>query len=216
MFNKYSKIHLTLSALSGLALIWALQTAEWSFVRLWLTPEQHFHRHFSKGEFKEAARAATDPMRRGAAQYMDGKFKEAASSFGSRTTPEALYNRGNSLLMQGLYGAAINSYEQALSKKPDWQKAIDNLNLALLRKEMLAPPEDDYGGTGGMLAADEFVIGERKVPDSAAQTATEENKQLISEDEQRALWLRKVQTEPKDFLRIKFSYQLNMNQQDQN
>lgn len=94
-------------------------------------------------------------------------------------------------------------------KKTGWKEAEENLELARLRKEKMAPPEDDYGGTGGKLGADEIVFDKRKSGKSSEPKETESENSKLSENEQRALWLRNVQTKPGDFLRLKFSYQLN-------
>ena len=195
----------------GLCIVFALvlQKADYSFIGLWFTPGQQYQHLFDKGEYRDAAERAEDPMQQGAALYMDGRFKESAVIFGSLFSPAALFNRGNSLLMQGLYDDAISSYERALLKRPDWREAIENISLAQSRKEKLGPPDDDYGGTGGKLEADEIVIGDRINQNSSPQTDEEDDQGQLSENEQRALWLRKVQTRPADFLRIKFAHQLN-------
>jgi len=186
-----------------------LQNADWSFRGLWLTPAQQFQVLFNHKKYIEAAQRSVDPMQQGTALYLVGQFKEAAAVFGTGSTAEMLFNRGNSLLMQGLYDAAVTSYQQAILLRPDWQEAIDNRNLAQLRKEKLAPPEDDYGGTGGKLEADEIVVGQRQIGNSADRMDVESKQSPLSKDEQRALWLRKVQTKPADFLRMKFAYQLH-------
>lgn len=199
-----------LPALLLVCSIAAFEAAGRSWGGLWSTPEQQFQRLYLDGRFEEAASLAADPMTKGAALYQAGQFQQAASVFGGAATPESLYNRGNAYLMQGLYDSAIASYEQALERRPDWQEAVDNLTLARLRKEKLAPPEDDAGGTGGMLEADEIVFDQRSSGKSSQTTEEQEDKPTMSKAEQRALWLRKVQTKPADFLRHKFSYQLSV------
>ena len=56
------------------------------------------------------------------------------------------------------YEEAIGSYEQALQMEPGWAEAEQNRDLARARKDRLAPPESDDGGTGGQLEADEIVF----------------------------------------------------------
>ena len=183
--------------------------AEWSFIDLWLTREQQAQGLFEQGEFAAAAERSTDPLRRGAALYRLGNFAEAAAAFGRVDSAEASYNRGNALVMQGQYQDAIASYERALQMRPDWPEAQANRELALARQVRLAPPEDDAGGTGGMLGADEIVI------DTSGRVAKSDNTEIVqggqpSEAELRAQWLRRVQTRPADFLRAKFAYQRAM------
>ncbi len=43
---------------------------------------------------------------------------------------EATYNRGNANIMLGQYEAAIEAYQNALSKRPGWREAEQNLQIA--------------------------------------------------------------------------------------
>ena len=112
-------------------------------------------------------------------------------------------------MMLGDYDAAIEAYQTALSKRPNWPAAEQNLQIAKLRKLALAPPEDDYGGTGGMLEADEIVFDlSGRVNKSSNDEVIDASDQQLGEDEMRAMWLRKVETRPADFLAARFNYQL--------
>lgn len=161
-----------------------------------------------------AARSFTDPMWRGIALYKNGDFKEAAAAFGQAESLEALYNRGNALLMYVKYDWAIAAYEHVISKRPDWSEPQKNLALALAWKEKMKSPDDDAGGTGGMLEADEIVFNKRpnKSGGEEQNEEAEGGKDATGKDIQ-AMWLRRVQMRPADFLRAKFSYQI-MNQQE--
>jgi Ca-activated chloride channel family protein len=117
--------------------------------------------------------------------------------------------------MLGQYDAAIESYERALELRPDWSQAEDNLALALARKRKLAPPESDAGGTGGMLEADEVVLDDSgRVDRSGTETVTEGGEPM-SEEEMRAIWLRRVQNDPADFLRARFAWQLQRREREE-
>lgn len=203
------KKHLIITLLCCIAVIGAA-ASYWmagSFAGMWVTPEQQWQRHVAAERFTEAAKSVSDPLRKGAALYLGGYFREAAAVFVTIPTEQGGFNAGNSYMLLGNYDQAIASYEQALELRPDWNEARENLELARLRKERMAPPEDDYGGTGGKLGADEIVLGDRK-PGPSSQTVDEDLAAPLSAMEQQALWLRKVQTKPADFLRLKFSYQL--------
>ena len=91
--------------------------------------------------------------------------------------------------------------------KPNWREAEENQNLARLRLDGLANVEDDAGGTGGKLGADEIVFDDSGRV-SEAGTETQIEAELSSdEDSLRATWLRRVQNDPGEFLRIRFAYQ---------
>ncbi|MDH3926165.1 MAG: hypothetical protein OET41_16335, partial [Xanthomonadales bacterium] len=106
------------------------------------------------------------------------------------------------------YEDAISSYQAALGMRPDWNEAQQNLAIAVARKERLAPPEDDAGGTGGQLGADEIVFDDTGRVNKAGSEDVTEGGEGLSEDEMRAVWLRRVQNDPAEFLRTRFAYQL--------
>jgi Ca-activated chloride channel family protein len=200
---------MTLRIVIALVFLSVTGAARADWLSLWLTPDQQGERLFEHGDYAEAARKFTTPERIGVALFRAGEFKQAAAVFGRSNSAEAAYNRGNALVMQGQYEAAMSSYELALQRKPGWLEAEQNLEIARLRKLAMAPPEDDYGGTGGQLEADEIVLDSSgRVNKSSQEQTIEAGDQSLSEEALRALWLRRVQTRPADFLAAKFAYQL--------
>jgi Ca-activated chloride channel family protein len=196
-----------LTAIILLVQVQSVSAFEWT--NLWFTPDQQGQRLMNEGEYQQAAGKFTTPESIGAALFLAGDFESAASVFGRSASAEAHYNRGNANIMLGNYDAAIDAYQSALSKRPDWPEAEQNLQVATLRKQAMARPDDDHGGTGGMLEADEFVFdlkaGENK---SSGEQVIDAADQQLSEDAMRAMWLRKVETRPADFLAARFGYQL--------
>jgi len=190
-------------------LVQVLPASAFEWTDLWFTPDQQGQRLMNEGEYQQAAGKFTTPESIGAALFLAGDFEKAASVFGRSTSAEAHYNRGNANVMLGHYDTAIDAYQSAISKRPDWPEAEQNLQIASLRKQAMARPDDDYGGTGGMLEADEFVFdlkaGENK---SSGEQVIDATDQQLGEDAMRAMWLRKVETRPADFLKARFSYQL--------
>jgi Ca-activated chloride channel family protein len=176
---------------------------------LWFTPDQQGQRAFDRGAFVEAATHFHDPLWQGISWYRAGEFKKAAESFGRRDTAEAHFNRGNALLMQGDYTSAVASYDRALDRRTGWNEAAGNRTLALARAQML----DIEGGnmTEGQLGADAIVFDQKKGADN--QTAEVAGGAALSNQEIQALWLRRVQTRPADFLKAKFAYQQAMHAQ---
>ena len=170
---------------------------------LWLTPDQQGQRHFQRGEFAEAARAFRDPMWQGAARYRAGEFEKAAQLFARRGTAEAYFNQGNAWLMRGKYDTAITCYDRALEKRSDWKEAIENRALAAARLKMTEAPGGDMGDQ--KIGADKIVF-DKKAKNEGQETELAGGKSL-SDQELQALWLRRVQTRPADFLRAKFAYQ---------
>jgi len=195
------------------ACAWAWQAAGGSFANLWLTPDQQGARLMARRQYAEAAKYFQDPLWQGVAEYRDGQFKEAAAAFARIDSPEAAFDRGNALLMHGKYGDAIASYDRALQRRPDWREAKANRDLAEARRKMLEPPKDDAGGTGGQVKPDEIVFDDRPKQSGDSKQVEVVTGGQMSDEQLQALWLRRVQTRPADFLRAKFAYQLHRRQQ---
>ena len=179
------------------------------FLDWWLTPDQQGQRLLEQGDAAEAAKRFTTPDRIGAALYAARDFEGAAAVFGRQRGPEGAYNRGNALVLLGRYDEAIASYDAALEDRPDWDAARENRAIAVARKAALSPPNDGSEGTDGMLGADETVIDDS--PENAGKGQDVEiqaQEQGGDEAALRAMWLRRVQTDPADFLQAKFNNQL--------
>ena len=189
-------------------LLLPFQAQAGGFMDLWLTPDQQGQRLFNAEQYLEAAEAFEDPARRAASYFRGGDFESAAALYGVLATPEAAYNRGNALVMLGRYDEAIASFEKSLQLKPGWAEAQQNLDIARIRRERLQPPDDDAGGTGGQLEADEIVFDDTGRVNKSGSEVTMEGGEGMSDTEMRAVWLRRVQSDPADFLRARFSYQL--------
>ena len=209
------KITITLSTCIALLLVSCpglLFGAGWE--DWWLTADQQGGRLFEQERYLEAAEVFEDPLRRGAAFFRGGDFESAASVFGRLRSPEAAYNRGNALVMLGRYDEAIQAYEAALEARPGWIEAGENLAVARARKERLAPPDSDEGGTGGQLEADEIVFDDTGRVNKSESEQEIEGGDALSEDEMRAVWLRRVKNDPAEFLAARFAYQLYRDQQE--
>ncbi len=138
------------------------------------------------------------------------KGVEAAGIFAGFDSAEGLYNQGNALLFLGKYEEAAKAYNRALDQKPDWENPKINQEIALARAKLL---EFEGGNmSGGKIGADDYVINNN--PDSSSPSSDEEEViegiTPMSDAELRAVWLRRVQTNPADFLRSKFAYQQQM------
>ena len=192
-----------------LLLMQAQSAKAFEWADLWFTPDQQGQRLMDQGEYQQAAGKFKTAERIGAALFLAGDFESAASVLGRSGSAEANYNRGNANVMLGDYDAAIEAYRDAISKRSGWLEAEQNLQIAILRKQALAPPGDDYGGTGGQLEADEIVFDQSgRVNKSSSEQVIDAAEQQQGEDALRAMWLRKVETRPADFLAARFNYQL--------
>jgi Ca-activated chloride channel family protein len=182
--------------------LFVIGSITWS--HLWFTPEQQGQRLLDRGEFQAAAEAFRDPMRQGVAWFRAGEFEKAERTFARVATPEAEFNRGNCLVMQGKYEAAIERYDRALELSPEMKDARVNRAIALARAKSVERKGGDMGDQ--MLGADEITFDKTNTTEGQETEIT--GNQPLSDAQMQAMWLRRVQTKPAEFLKSKFAYQL--------
>ncbi|MDI6957545.1 VWA domain-containing protein [Pantoea sp. Pa-EAmG] len=96
----------------------------------WISPDIQGQRAFKAGHYAEAAQHYQDPLRQGIAFYYARDFSAASAAFlQAPLTPENLVWLANSLAQQKKWQQALNTYDQALSLRPDWQIAQHNRAL---------------------------------------------------------------------------------------
>ena len=178
------------------------------WVDLWQKPEQQAVQLMQDGDYLAAAERTSDPLRRANALYRAKDFAAALEAYAGITSAEGRFNRGNTLMLLGRYDEAIVSYHEALAIKTDWAPARDNLQIARLRAERMQTEGGEM--TGGQMEADEIVFEEGGADKSPQQIEMTGKGEPLNDEQLRALWLRKVQTRPADFLRVKFAYQYAM------
>lgn len=178
--------------------------------RFWFTPDQQGQRLMNHGHFQAAAETFRDPMRQGVAWFRAGRFAKAEQAFARVETPAAEFNRGNCLIMRGNYEEAVKRFERALALNPEFEDARINRQIALARAKLV----EKKGGHMGdqKIGADEIVFDKNKK--SGGQETEIEGSQPLSDSAMQALWLRRVQTRPADFLKVKFAYQLAAGEQE--
>ncbi|GGC79452.1 hypothetical protein GCM10010994_41890 [Chelatococcus reniformis] len=173
---------------------------------LWAGPDQRGRWLFERQRYDEAAAAFQDPMWRGVALMRAGDFKQAAQVLGGIDTGLAAYDQGNALVMLGKYDEAVARYDRALALRPGWADAAANRALAQARAERLKAPGADAGDQRE--GADQIVYDKDKKDEGGQDTETAG--EAMSDAAVRALWLKRVQTRPADFLRARFAYQLQV------
>ena len=196
----------------GASLLVALCTAAWftGWANLWASPDQRGRSLFQEGNYAQAAQNFFDPMWRGVAQMRSGDFKAAEQTFASIDTADGAYNQGNALVMLGKYREAAARYGHALELRSGWTQAEANRRIALLRAERLDAPGGDLGDQRE--GADQIVYDKNAKRPGGQDTETA-GSAAMNDEAVRALWLKRVQTRPADFLRARFGYQLEAQQQ---
>ena len=133
-------------------------------------------------------------------------FRAAANIWADINTADGYFNHANALAQLKDYKAAADNYELALVMRPDWPEAQTNLELVRVLGKDPDAVDNFEGGTGGMLGADDIVFtnDEKRM---AAATEDEQIEGIVDQKQINQLWMRRLQTRPADFLRLKFSYQ---------
>ena len=197
-----SKVLAVMAGLCLLLISLPLVTGRWPLV----TGDQQGYRLFKQENYTEATERFTDPMWKGVSLFRAGYFKEASGVFAGFDTAEGAFNHGNALVMLGKYEDAVARYQRAMELKPGWESAAVNLGIALGRAKQV----ETTGGnmTGGEMEADDITFEKGKAPPGAGEEQVEGGEPM-SDVAMRALWLRRVQTRPADFLKSKFAYQVS-------
>ncbi|ORM72138.1 VWA domain-containing protein [Pantoea rwandensis] len=102
-------------------------TSHAALLDAWVRPDVQGQRAFERGDYQAAAQHFDDPLRRGIALYYAGDYAAALGAFRlAPATPETLLWTGNSYAQQKNWQQSLNSYDQALSLRPDWTLAQQN------------------------------------------------------------------------------------------
>lgn len=211
------------------------KTVNFSFNDLWYTQEYQAQQEFDQGNYYEAARGFSDPMRTGVAYFKAGDFISALNAFEQDTTGTSLYNLGLTYAKLGMLEKAEDVFNAILQQDPSNKNATANLNHIMAAKaeiDKLTPEEltqnedgekaknaqndspEDLGG-GGQEATKKDMEKERK--EETTDTGMRKGKELdeLPDDFEsgkgsipKNILLRKVDDDPALFLTRKFRYQV--------
>ncbi len=194
-----------------LALLYPTQVLDY-----FVTKDQQGRWYFEKQDYKKAAERFQNPLWKGTAYYLNEDFELAQEYFSRIDSTEGLFNMANSLAHGRNYVLASRVFEQILSQQDNHQAALNNKKI--LRKimdeiNMLTASQQAESGDSSRELGDE--------PQTAEGTETQLYKEQMVEDTKHAtadeilqdgsineMWLRRVQSDPANFLAIKFNMQL--------
>lgn len=197
---------------------------------LWLTPDQQGQRLLNDKQYLEAAKHFKDPLRKGTAYYYASEYKLAHSAFlqlrHAATQDErdlGLYNAASALARQREYVAARDllqtlAAQDTLSEqlRPDVEH---NLAVITALVDEINQMSESQGKSAEGQQEISVELGEEqpKTGDGYQEQTSEElmTKESISAEEllnDQAVadkWLKRVEADPKYFLRAKFQIQLH-------
>ncbi|UYI49834.1 VWA domain-containing protein [Vibrio natriegens] len=193
---------------------------------LWLTPDQQGERLFNKQKYLDAAKHFSDPLRKGTAYYYASEFELAHSAFlemqndpSEEVRDFGLYNAASALARQREYLAARDLL-QSLANKPTLSPALrpdveHNLKVIGGIVEEINQMSESQAGTEQETStelgdnpqtaegADELTSADMMIKETLSAS------DILGNQEMADKWLKRVESDPKDFLRSKFQIQLN-------
>ena len=191
-----------------------VEARNWSFLDLWMTPDQQGQYYFEKGEYVRAAKLFEDPEWKATALYMNEDFVGAASLFGLLGTADGYFKLANAFAHDRHYVLAHKAYERCLELNPDYPGAKEN-------QRRLRAIMDEINAVSAA-QAEEDGDAKREAGDDTARTAEGAERETMGEFEKQELsaeqilndpavnelWMKRVQSDPSKFLKLKFVRQL--------
>ncbi len=178
-----------------------------SMINLWLTPDQQGRYFFEKGDYATAAVRFQDPLWKGIAYYRSKNFEAAVEQLSRVDTVEGYFNSGNAYAHSGKLEQAVTNYEEALRRKPDDTAAKENRDLVqslIQRKKAKEKEEEPPEGREPTYNPDEIKFDEKGKKGKKGEVDQAE----LSAEQIQQVWMRRLQTTPSDFLRLKFAAQV--------
>ncbi|ANQ29392.1 hypothetical protein BA894_23780 [Vibrio natriegens] len=201
------------------------KAAQWWW-DLWLTTDQQGQRLFNKQEYLAAAKQFSDPLRKGTAYYYASEFELAHSAFletqndrSEEVRDFGLYNAASALARQREYLAARDLL-QSLANKPTLSQALrhdveHNLKVIGGIVEDINQMSESQAGTEQEMSTE---LGDNPQTAEGAEEQTSQEMMIketlsaadiLGNQEVADKWLKRVESDPRDFLRAKFQIQLN-------
>lgn len=104
------------------------------------TPDQIAQRYVDNGDWQSAAELFKNPSWQAASQYALGNFEASVDQLSTISqSAEDFYNLGNGLAQAGKLDEAIDAYQKALEKRPEFKEAQENLDYL----KSLSKPEQE-------------------------------------------------------------------------
>ncbi|KAB2824807.1 vWA domain-containing protein [Aliivibrio finisterrensis] len=197
--------------------LWQKITDGW--MDLWLTADQQGQWYFEQSDYLKAAKQYQDPLKKGTAYYYAGEYQLAHSAFLQVKSDLGLFNAANALARQREYVAARDIFQGLLTEDIDSElreKTENNLSVMQgIVDEVNRTSESQKSTTDGPEESFELAEDQPKTGDGAdeevdASLMTKESlnaNEILGSQELADKWLRRVEADPKYFLRAKFQLQ---------
>ncbi|WP_444945031.1 VWA domain-containing protein [Microbulbifer sp. ZKSA006] len=160
------------------------QAIEWQ--DLWQRKDQQGQRLLEEGQPAEAAQEFHNPEWKGTANYRAGNYAEAQKNFAESDKSQSLYNLGNSLVQQGDYGKAIEAYDKALQKQPEFADAEYNREIAEKLQELQEKQQQSQQQSGQQQQGEQQQDQQQGQGQEQNQEQQSENSEQQSSEQQQS------------------------------
>ena len=142
-------------------------------------------------DFEQAVSAFDNTVWKGAANYRNGNYAEAAQAFAKETDVNSKFNQGNAELLQGNFEQAMQAYDDALALDPNLEAAQKNRQLAeALQKQKEEQQQDsdqqdsdDQEKSDEEKQSDDKESQDKQSDDSESKEQDSDNQQSDSEQQ---------------------------------
>lgn len=218
----FQRFYRSRKILFGVAL---LSFAIWSmlypqrFLTLWMTPDQQGRLLFEMGNYDKAAKQFQNPLWKGMSLYASEEFDTAALLFSQYQDENGLLAQGNALAHARNYVQAVQVYKQLMEKYPENSAAKTNIAIVQARiDENQLMSESQRAEAGELSMEDESgprsSEGDERKQFDLSPTQQLSSEQLLQDTALTEMWMRQVQKDPTQFLRVKFYMQLEQQEKD--
>jgi len=128
------------------------------------------HRLYEKERFAEAAEIYTSPAWKGIAMYQSNQWWRAAEAFIRADDHLSMHNLGNTYVKMGFYALALEAYQMALNKNPDFEDSA--FNAELMRK-LLALEQEPQGESAQQRKGEEIDRVESEGDEQSGRSSDE-------------------------------------------
>ena len=128
------------------------------------------HRLYQQQRYAEAAEIYTDPAWKGIAMYQSSQWWRAAEAFVRADDHLSMHNLGNTYVKMGYYALALEAYQMALVRQPDFEDAA--FNAEIMRK-LLSLNDDQQGQSALQRKGDEIDRVESEGDEQAGGSSEE-------------------------------------------
>lgn len=153
---------------------------------LWLTKDQQAQRALEQGQADKAAKLFENKDWQASAHYRAENYSKAKELFAQQDSATQLYNQGNALAHLQKFDQAIEAYEKALEKQPDFEDAQFNKELLEKLKQQQEQQNQEQQDSDKKQQQDEQQSDQENKQNQQEQNEQEKENEQQSQEQQQS------------------------------